>query len=160
MLAQAGTLVADGGILVASIVTEVGGKLVLVTAAQNPDRPLITIVDLPELTTERLKVLMHGGAAGGPRGWLAAFARDIPWRKRKTCATHAVEGIGAELWNLLAGPLDRALNSLGVALGSRLIFMPSAGLGLLPLGLAQEPATGRRLLETYEIVYAPSLSAL
>jgi CHAT domain-containing protein len=38
--------------------------------------------------------------------------------------------------------------------------MPSGGLGLLPLGLAQEPSAGRRLLDTYEIVMAPSLSAL
>jgi hypothetical protein len=44
--------------------------------------------------------------------------------------------------------------------GARLIILPTGALGLLPLGLAQDPATGRRLVETYELVEAPSLDAL
>jgi len=40
------------------------------------------------------------------------------------------------------------------------VWLPSGALGILPLGLAQNPATGRRLADDYEIVYAPSLEAL
>src|SRR5262249_49602676 len=38
--------------------------------------------------------------------------------------------------------------------------MPSGLLGLLPLPLAEDPATRQRLLDRYEIIYAPSLLAL
>ena len=38
--------------------------------------------------------------------------------------------------------------------------MPSGWLGILPLGLAQDPASKRRFIDDYEIVYAPSLEAL
>jgi CHAT domain-containing protein len=61
---------------------------------------------------------------------------------------------------LLAGPLEAALEKLGVAPDAPLVFLPSSGFGLLPLGLAQEPSSGQRLIERREIVYAPSLAAL
>ncbi len=38
--------------------------------------------------------------------------------------------------------------------------MPSGALGILPIGLAEDPATGRRLGDAFEIVHAPSLEAL
>jgi CHAT domain-containing protein len=54
-----------------------------------------------------------------------------------------------------------ALQDLGVVKGSRLMVPPSGALGFLPLGLAQDPASGRRLIEEYEIVpMAPSLAAI
>jgi hypothetical protein len=53
-----------------------------------------------------------------------------------------------------------ALQERGVKSGARLVWMPAGALGLLPLGLAQDPATGRRFGDSYEIVTAPSLEAL
>jgi CHAT domain-containing protein len=38
--------------------------------------------------------------------------------------------------------------------------VPTGALGIIPIGLAEDPATGRRLGDTFEIVYAPSLEAL
>ena len=40
------------------------------------------------------------------------------------------------------------------------MLLPSDVLRFLPLGLAQNPTSGRRLIEDYEIVYGPSLAAL
>ena len=121
---------------------------------------MITAIDLPEFTSARLKTVIYGEEWAVSDHWLAAFANDVPWRLRKERSARAVEEISRELGSLIGGPLERGLNDLGIPPGTRLIYMPSGGLGLLPLGLAQGSATGRPLLETYEIVAAPSLSAL
>jgi CHAT domain-containing protein len=68
--------------------------------------------------------------------------------------------IGPELWRLFGGKLDAALREHGVKRGTRLVWLPSGWLGILPLGLAQDPASKRRLADEYQIVYAPSLEAL
>jgi CHAT domain-containing protein/tetratricopeptide (TPR) repeat protein len=151
-LARTHRIVADSGVIVAPIMTEVGGKLLLVTAKR--DRPLVTVLDLPEVTTARVNALLVGNNATGTAGWVSVFGRDT------TLANRAIETIGRELWQLFVEPLARALEDLGVADGSRLIFLPSGLLGFLPLGLALEPSSGTHLLETYEIVHAPSLAAL
>jgi CHAT domain-containing protein len=158
-LVQAIPLLARGCVIAAPVVTELGGKLLLVTAGDQ-DIPVPAVIDLPELTAERLRTVIRGDEKGLPRGWLAAFAPDVPWRQRKARSAHAVEEISRELWSLLGSRLERALSDHGIPPGTRLIFMPSGGLGLLPLGLAQACANGRRLMDTYEIVTAPSLSAL
>ena len=41
-----------------------------------------------------------------------------------------------------------------------MFWLPSGWLGILPLGLAQNPTSKRRFIDDYEIVYAPSLEAL
>jgi CHAT domain-containing protein len=72
----------------------------------------------------------------------------------------AIDDLGAGLWGLFGQALDRSLKEHGVKEGARLVWLPTDALGLLPASLAQDKASGRRLGETYEIVYAPSLEAL
>ncbi len=72
----------------------------------------------------------------------------------------AIDGLGPDLWRLLGARLDAALKRAGVRAGARLVWLPTGALGILPLGLAQNPVGKRRLLDSYEIVYAPSLDAL
>jgi hypothetical protein len=151
VLAMADPLLARGGAIVVPVVTAVGSRLLLATAG-----PIVTVLDLPQLTTKRLKEKMHGAA--GRMGWLAAFDRDVPDRIQH--ARHLVETIGEELWSLFAGTLVAALQELGVSMRSRLMLLPSGALGFLPLGLARDPESGRRLIEDYEMVYGPSLAAL
>ena len=43
---------------------------------------------------------------------------------------------------------------------ARLVWLPPGWLGILPLGLTQDPVSGQRFADSYEIVYAPSLAAL
>ena len=161
-LAEAKRLCADGAVIVAPIVTAVGGKLFIAARAldQDHDRPSLVVVDLPDLTGERMKSLMHGTTGRADEGWLSAFAREIASTERRRRSVRAIENIGSKLWTLLAGPLEETLAKLGIAPDAPLIFLPSSGFGLLPLGLAQDPASGRRLIESRGITYTPSLAAI
>jgi CHAT domain-containing protein/tetratricopeptide (TPR) repeat protein len=155
-MAEAERICADGTVIVAPVVTEVGGKLFIVAPTSEPrHRPRLVVVDVPALTSGRMKTLMRAN-----EGWLSAFASDIAWAERKRRSVRAVEGVGAQLWTLVAEPLEAALEKLGVAPDAPLAFLPSSGFGLLPLGLAKDPSSNRRLIERREIVYAPSLAAL
>ena len=40
------------------------------------------------------------------------------------------------------------------------MWLPTGSLGVLPLGLIENPASKRRLVDDYEIIYAPNLDAL
>lgn len=152
-----------GGVIVAPVITSRGAKL-LVLAASTKGKPL-TIVDLPGLTTAQVDKLMRGdGTVGASGGWLGAFnvqylpsdqlnARIGEW-------TGAVENIGREIWRLFAARLDAALQERGVKQGSRVVWVPTGSLGLLPLALAHDPASTKRFGEKYEVVSVPSLEAL
>jgi CHAT domain-containing protein/tetratricopeptide (TPR) repeat protein len=156
-------LLSDGGAIVAPIITAVGGKLVIVTA--TTEGPTISIVDLPGLTTSRLDTLLRGNRQGNAAGgWLAAYGIQYlslqVQRSRIGEWGAAVEAIGPTLWTLFAGPLDAELQRLHVGPGGRLIWLPAGALGLLPLELARDPASDREFINSYEIVYAPSVEAL
>jgi CHAT domain-containing protein/tetratricopeptide (TPR) repeat protein len=120
------------------------------------------VLDLPDLTTDRLNALLLGDDKSG--GWRGAYSinhlPDAEFERRWPEWLAAIDGLGQQLWTLLGGRLDAALKQAGVEPGARLVWLPSGGLGILPLGLAQDPAGKRRLADTYEIVYAPSLEAL
>jgi tetratricopeptide (TPR) repeat protein len=187
-LKAARALLSGGGAIAVSIITQLGSKLMIVTAPGGT--PALHIVDLPELTTGRIVELVRGGGGQALGGWLAAYAKND---EMETIAQHisvldvmlqlgipqpelaqaqaqydnlkhdwlaAIDAMGPQLWTLFAGALDQALASSGVAPGARLIWLPTGALGLLPLGLATDPQSGRRLSDSYEIVYAPSLGAL
>ncbi len=153
----------EGGAIVAPIITKVGGKLLLVIGRK--DAPALSVLELPELTTVRLNEVMKG-PADDPKvtGWLGAFNIQYLEEPEKTRRLPewiaAIRIVGPNLWQLFAGTLDKDLAARGVRPGARLIVLPTGALGLLPLGLAQDPATGRRFVEMYELTEAPSLEAL
>jgi CHAT domain-containing protein len=164
-LAQASRIIATGGAIVMPILTKVGSKILIVTAASNGGSSL-AVVDLPELTTGKLEVLMRGEPKDrGTGGWLGAYninyledAAEFDRRWPEWLA--AVGDLGPQLWRLFGARLHAALQERGVAPGSRLIWLPTGALGILPVGLAQDPVSQRRLADDYEIAYAPSLEAL
>ena len=188
-LAVARSILVEGGAIVAPIITEVGGKLLIVTAKSNG--PTITVLDLPKLTDHRLDQVMRGDVKSHIGGWLGDYQKNkqlekldseiVVWEalqqiglkndaelkakqeeygrvNQEWCG--AVGAIGPELWDLFAGALDSALGAQGVKPGAQLIWLPTGALGLLPLGVAEDPQSKRRLVDTYEIVYAPSLQSL
>ena len=174
-LAQAHAVVATGGAVVVPIITKVGGKILIVARPNGPSpssnksrpegvAPSLTILDLPGLTTERLDLLLRGdGKDGKTGGWLGAYNihyQGGPDSPRWPEWLAAVGDLGPELWRLFGARLDAALKERGIKTGVRLVWLPSGALGILPLGLAQDPGTKRRLADDYEIVYAPSLDAL
>ena len=186
---QARSILVEGGAIVAPIITEVGGKLLIVTAKSNG--PTITVLDLPKLTDHRLDQVMRGDVKSHIGGWLGDYQKNkqlekldseiVVWEvlqqiglkndaelkakqeeygrvNQEWCG--AVGAIGPELWDLFAGALDSALAAQGVKPGAQLVWLPTGALGLLPLGVAEDPQSKRRLVDTYEIVYAPSLQSL
>jgi CHAT domain-containing protein len=162
-LSKALAIVETGSSIAMPVVTEFGTKLLVVTKAAA-DGQQITVVDLPELTTLRLSQLLVGQDDGPVAGWIGAYFINYldshEHSRRWSEWTGAIDKIGLDLWRLFAGRLDAVLKQRGVKPDARLVWLPSGWLGILPLGLAQDPATKRRFADDYEIVYAPSLEAL
>ena len=151
-------LIPPDGALVAPIVAEPGGKLIVVS--RKGGEAHFSVEPVPRLTREHLEEIL--GARGGD-GWLGAYSRSLRSDHVDEAWLEAVEKVGARLGPLLAQPLAAALTRHGIAPGSGapVVVLPVGALGLLPLGLAQHPYTGRYLMsKDYTISLAPSLQAL
>jgi tetratricopeptide (TPR) repeat protein len=161
-LAEARRIAAAGGTVVMPVVTDFGARLLVVTAGTRGND--ITVVDVPGLNTMRLAELLIGQKDAPHSGWIGAYFvnyLDGPEAKQRWPEwIAAIDRIGPELWGLFGGKLEAALKERGVKRGARLVWLPSGWLGILPLGLAQDPASKRRFADDYQIVYAPSLDAL
>ena len=161
-LAEARRIAAAGGAVVMPVVTDFGTRLLVVTAAK-PGAD-ITVVDVPGLNTMRLAEVLIGQKDAPHSGWIGAYFvnyMDGPEAKRRWPEwIAAIDRIGPELWGLFGAKLEAALKERGVTRGARLVWLPSGWLGILPIGLAQDPASKRRFADDYQIVYAPSLDAL
>jgi CHAT domain-containing protein/tetratricopeptide (TPR) repeat protein len=163
VLSRVGQVIGETGVLVAPIVTRAGSKLLIVSNARSSDD--ISLVDVPQLTEERLRDFI-GARTNDNRGggWLAAY--NINYLPDEELHAHwkdwlaAVDNVGTALWILFGADLKTALDRRGVKPGSRLIWLPTGALGILPLGLTQNPSNKQRLADEYDIVYAPSLETL
>jgi CHAT domain-containing protein/tetratricopeptide (TPR) repeat protein len=159
-LAEARRIAAAGGTVVMPVVTDFGGRLLVVNAAD----PALTVVDVPGFNTNSLAELLVGRNDAPNTGWIGAYfvnyleGPDAARRWPEWIA--GIDRIGPELWRLFGGKLDAAFKGLGVKRGTRLVWMPSGWLGILPFGLAQDPVSKRRFADDYQIVYVPSLEAL
>jgi CHAT domain-containing protein/tetratricopeptide (TPR) repeat protein len=160
-LGEARRIAAAGGAVAIPIVTALGGRLIVVSGTADPKA---TVIDLPELTPERLSTLLAGpdGTTGG--GWVGAYFANYfegeEKEKRWPQWMSAIDDLGPALWRLLGSELDDTLKAQGVKAGAPLVWVPSGWLGVLPLALAQDPVSKRRLGDTYEITVTPSLAAL
>ena len=114
------------------------------------------MLHVPDLTRGKLDRLRGGWIDAYKINYLAREEFNRRWPEWVS----AIGNIGRELWDLVGGRLDGALKQASVRPGARIIWMPSGALGILPLGIAQDTATGHRPADDYEIVYAPSLEAL
>jgi CHAT domain-containing protein/tetratricopeptide (TPR) repeat protein len=156
-------LAGTGALVVLPVVTPLGASVLVVSASPGQDG--IRAVSLPDDTRKNLFVIL-AGPQNDPqlKGWIGAyFINQLPsaeYTRRKSEWLAAIEGVGPDLWRLFGEKLDADLKANGIKKGSRLILLPPGELGILPLGLAQDPASKRRLMDDYEIVYAPSLDVL
>src|SRR5262249_1953232 len=188
--AAARALVAEGGAIIAPVVTKVGAKILIVTAGPG-GKTIIRPLDLARLTSARLDQIVRGDTpdmVGGWRGnyeknyrlvklateiealsFLAGLLPDVFADKLKA-AQDEFDRLDqewrdaivsvADLGSFFVAPLQATLSSLGVKSGARLIWMPTGALGHLPLSLARAAPDKPSLAELYEIVYAPNLQAL
>ena len=161
VLAEARRITAEGGAVAIPIVTALGGRLIVMTGGGGGS---FEAIDLPELTPERLSVLLAGPDGTTGAGWVGAYFANYfegeEKEKRWPQWLAAIDDLGPDLWRLFAGELDATLKAQGVKPGAQLVWIPSGWLGALPLGLAQDPASKRRLADDYEITVTPSLAAL
>lgn len=150
-----------GGALVAPIISDAGGKAIVITREKGD--VAIEAIDLPGLDRARLNRLLGARDQGG---WLGAYAihhlDPASQAKRLPEWLRAIEGTADELGGLLAAPLTQVLAARGLrpGTGAPLAILPVGPLGLLPLGLARHPSTRRHLMEDYTVNFAPSLAAL
>ncbi len=137
----------------------------MLLATGRREAPALSVLELPELTTTKLDFIMVGSYPEmESRGWIRAFAiQHRPQLHEGTLYGEwlaAIKSMGADLWGLFARDLVKELVAKGVKTGARLVILPNDTLSMLPLGLAQDPATGCHLLDVYDIMQAPSLEAL
>lgn len=150
-----------GNALAVPIVTDLGGKILLTGGLGNAIS--WSVIDLPELTPQRLSELL-AGSGDKPGGWIKAYfvnylsgpEQDERWPDWLA----AIDKLGPDLWSLFGARLDATLKARKVRPGSRVVWMPTGWLAILPLGLAQNPTTRQRLADDFEIVNTPSLDAL
>ena len=161
-LAKARRIAAAGGTVVMPVVTDFGGRFLIVAPAKTGNG--LTVLDVPALNTNSLAELLIGPKDAPNTGWIGAYFVNYlegPDAERRWPEWIAgIERIGPELWSLFGGKLDAALKESGVKRATRLVWLPSGWLGILPLGLAQDPVSKRRFADEYQIAYAPSLEAL
>ena len=103
-LATARAVAAEGGAVVAPIVTHLGGKIIVMSGSGDA-----IAVDVPELTPSRLSDLLVGATPGVPGGWIAAYFVNYFDRSERMRRwpewLGAIEGAGAwELWALFGAP--------------------------------------------------------
>ena len=153
-------LVPEGGAIVVPILTIVGSKA-LVLAGDGA----VTVREIPELTIDRLVLFLtgtdHFNEIGG---WLGAYSiQYLPEAERGQRTGEwrdAIARLGVELWEMIGRAVREELSHRAIKHGARVIWLPTGSLGLLPLGLAQDPANGQPLGQTFEIAYAPALDVL
>lgn len=103
-------------------------------------------VAVPGFSTAVLEELIHGA----PMGWRAALAHPAP-----DAADAPMEALLERLGRTLVGPLLEALPA-GI---ERITFLPALEAFLLPLHAATLPS-GERVLDRYQVGYAPSAEVL
>jgi CHAT domain-containing protein/tetratricopeptide (TPR) repeat protein len=161
-LAEARRIAAAGGTVVMPVVTDFGGKLLILGPTRTGKS--LAVLDVPALSTKSLSELLVGSKSAPNSGWIGAYFVNYlegPEAERRWPEWIAgIDRIGPELWQLFGGKLDAALKERGANGGTRLVWLPSGWLGILPIGLARDPASKRRFADDYKIVYAPSLEAL
>jgi tetratricopeptide (TPR) repeat protein len=152
--AAAAQTLPKNGALLAPIISDAGGKAILITHAQG--RVAIEAIDFPGLDRARLNRLLGARDQGG---WLGAYSRQMDYQSEWRAA---IDIAGQELGRLFGAPLIDALAARGMGPGAdaQLTILPVGPLGLLPLALARHPVTGRHLAEDYTVNFAPSLGAL
>lgn len=85
------------------------------------------------------------------QGWSAAYADGA--------ILDAIDDFRASFEPAWSPAFRAAATGGGATLGEKVLILPDGLASALPIGLLRDPRTGRTLIEDYELVYAPSLTA-
>jgi CHAT domain-containing protein len=147
----------SGSVLIAPLVTVVGGKCFIIPSGTTQLSEQ-HIIDLPELSDVALwQQLGTRPLPTDQTTWLQSLQAyksgglgQLVWRG-------ASQRILAWLWRVLVNPICASLQGLP---HKNLLILPSAGLQLLPIHAAYDPDTNTFFGDLFEIGYVPSAYAL
>lgn len=109
---------------------------------------------LPGADARSLVARLNAQQAGVGAG-IEAWGREY----RDGDARRAITGFRTRFEPSWGAALREAARRAGVQPGGRLLILSDGPTSGLPLGLMRDPRTGRTLIEDYELVFTPSLSA-
>lgn len=148
---------AEGAVVVVPLLTDVGGRILL--GYSSGGQSTLKVADADSVIRLQQGIFEMSVKEGWP-GWLDAY-REFSESKIKDLDrwNQVVEATAESLGELVAEPVLREVQALALPC-SRLDILPQGPLGLLPLNLARDPATGAPLIERFEVSLSPSLTAL
>jgi CHAT domain-containing protein len=152
----------QGRVVVAPVETDAGGMVFVATVRDGAVR--LAGFESENLNFRKVAEFVRGPTQKELGGWFGAYQANyvshLAGRQKWQAWLAAIDGLGADLWNLVGRPITQALAAVGAEPGTELIIVPQGALGVLPIGLAQDPKSGRRLIDDYVVTYAPSLAAI
>ena len=150
---------ADGCPLVYFITIPQGALALVVEPAADIAASEVRAIWFDAYSAATSHALLIEDSQGHP-GWLTAY---LAWSlgtmgsEQLEPVLEALSGVLAKLWEAVIGLVVDDLVARGF---SAAMFLPSPVLSLLPLHAAQNPTTGRTVLDNLSISYAPCLTAL
>lgn len=142
-----------GALLFAAFGTRDGAVVVVGEAGER-------LVSLPGFGRDRLKALLFGELLDpASDSWIARllFRRAEPrrWADR-------IDTVGELLYEAVWAPVIPVLRAMGISEGAELVWLPQAGLGVLPLHAAwTSEGSGRRwIIDRHPVRYATSARCL
>jgi len=148
-------LVPEDWALIIPLITSLGSALFVIP----PGIHALTddlVIRLEDFTIDELKVILNG--ADDNDGWIPAYQAFLSDGLLDNWLS-ALDTLSAQLWGYFGQPIHDILQKLGV---EGMVFVPGAGMQLLPLHIAWRNENGgkRYLIDDYLIQYAPSAYAL
>jgi CHAT domain len=168
-------LVPEGGAVVVPLFTSQGAALFVATG-ESGEIESGDVVPLEDVTDGALRALLD--PTPGQEGWLRTYATWLQayetlavgdgedaaaeYDRAFDAWADEIDRVTRELWDVLGGPLHKALQDRGVERGGRVVVIPSKWLSLMPIHAAWRLADGRRryLVDEFALTYAPSRAAL
>jgi CHAT domain-containing protein len=153
----------QGRVVVAPVATDAGGMVFVASAPDGAIR--LSSLDAADLTSRSITDFLRGPNSGRELGgWFGAYQANylprLAGRQKWQAWLATIDGLGPALWNLVGRSISRALAAADVKPGTELIIIPQGALGVLPIGLAEDPKSGRRLIDDYVVTYVPNVATI
>lgn len=147
----------EGAAVVVPLLTDAGGRI-LIGYSAGGDVTLEVAATNDVITLEQGIFRTH--VREGWPGWLDAYKELVESRRPDLDRWDRIlEATAESLGELIATPILHELNAPELDC-TRLDILPQGPLGLLPLNLARDAATGAALIDRFEVSLSPSLTVL
>lgn len=146
-----------GSVVVVPLLTDAGGRILL--GYNSGSDVSLEVADTDDVITLEPGIFRTHVREGLP-GWLDAYKEFVTSAEPDLDKWNQIlEATAESLGELIATPLLSQLDSSELDL-TRLDIFPQGPLGLLPLNLARDTATGTALIDRFDVSLSPSLTVL